>query len=549
MRTTVIAILHHGHASTARMEQLSEAFWWPGIQREKQEKAESCPSCRAAGKNIITQIPSTEKNSLEILTEPNQEIQLDFAGPIKSKTRGDVYILVAIDRFSKWPTAQISKCTDTRTVLNFLTKYFTDNGTPRTVIPDNGSCFKSSEFKQFCDGQNIKRIRCTPNLHTGTGLVERTIRTIKSFTRANMVDGLTFEDSVQLAIRSIRQTPHSRLKMTPFQMHLGRRPRTALANLIDKPECLLSNWKKKLTNYISVQPTELQVVTINDSDGEMADYLVLNDTRKRSRSVVSRGFKNYQFYEKENKPNSMKCGFKTNKILTAVAETDHTVTTSEGRTIRKKLASRPLKFQIPRKPEEPRKATNRCRRCGKFSSGELCETHLRLQTVEQDDNNNEPSTSHTIPMMPTTSNKKKRTHSRIITYDSSSRDSESNGYNEEKVSSDEEEEELPNITTLRAEIGREIDGIWSQTPMPSSPIGCSTEVATDITQPDTSGTPIHGQNTTITAEIEPDNAGKVGLKHRINVENNQLNLELEPRRSERIRTARRTVKLGGVEYF
>ena len=125
---------------------------------------------------------------------------------------------------------------------------------------------------------------------------------------------------------------------------------------------------------------------------------------------------------------------------------------------------------------------------------------------------------------------------------------ESNGNNEEKVSSD-EEEELPNITTLRAEIGREIDRIRSQTPMPSSPIDCSTEVATDITQPDTSGTPIHGQNTTTTAETEPDNAGKVGLKHRINVENNQLNLELEPRRSERIRTARRTVKLGGVEYF
>ena len=156
----------------------------------------------------------------------------------------------------------------------------------------------------------------------------------------------------------------------------------------------------------------------------MVDYLVLNATRKRGRSV-SRDFENYQFYEKENKPKSMKCGFKTNKILTAVAETDHTVATSEGRIIHKKLASRPLKFQISRKPEEPRKATNRCRQCGKFSSGELCETHLRLKAVEQDDNNNEPSTSHTLPMMPTTS-KKKRAYSRIITYDSSSRDSESN---------------------------------------------------------------------------------------------------------------------------
>ena len=115
-------MLHHGHISAVKMDQLAEAFWWPGMNREIQEKAESCPSCRAAGKNITIQIPSTEKNSLEILTEPNQEIQLDFAGPIKSKSRGNVYILVAIDRFSKWPTAQICKSTDTRNVLKFLTK-------------------------------------------------------------------------------------------------------------------------------------------------------------------------------------------------------------------------------------------------------------------------------------------------------------------------------------------------------------------------------------------------------------------------------------------
>ena len=363
MRTTIVAMLHQGHTSTAKMDQLAEAFWWPGIHREIKEKAETCPSCRAAVKNIIPQLPSTEKNNLEVLTEPNQEIQLYFAGPIKSKTRGDVYILVAIDRFSKWPIAQVCKTTDTRIVLKFLTKYFTDNGTPRCIRTDNGSCFRSNEFKMFCNDENVKRIRCTPNLHTGTGLVERTKRTIKSLTRAYMADGLTFEDRVQLAIKTIRQTPHSRINMTPFQMHLGRRPRTSLTNLIGKPECLLSNWKRTSTNHISAQPTELQVVTINDSDGEIPDYLVLNDTRKSGRSV-SRNFKKYQIFEKENKPTPKNCGFKTNKILTAVKKTDYTVTISEERIIHKKLASKPLKFQTSRRTDEQqRRVINRCRKC------------------------------------------------------------------------------------------------------------------------------------------------------------------------------------------
>ena len=334
MRTTIIAMLHQGHPSADKMDQSSTAFWWPGLHREIREKAENCPSCRASDKNLATQIPSTEKNNLEILSEPNQEIQLDFAGPIKSKTRGDVYILVAVDRFRKCPTAQICKYTDSRLVLKVLTKYFSDNGTPQSIRTDNGSCFKSSEHKEFCNQENLKHIRCSPNLHTGTGQVERTIRTIKSLTRANMADGVTFEEGVNLANKTIRQTPHSKLNMTPFQMHFGRKPRTAITNLIGRPECGFSNWKKTLTNYVLAQPTELQMFTINDSEGEMADYMILTDSKKRARPV-SREFKQYQFFEKENNSNAMKCRFKTNKILTAVFQTKHTITTSEGKVIQK----------------------------------------------------------------------------------------------------------------------------------------------------------------------------------------------------------------------
>ena len=246
--------------------------------------------------------------------------------------------------------------------------------------------------------------------------------------------------------------------MTPFQMHSGRKPRIALTDLIGKPECLLSNWKRTLTNFISAQPTELQVVTIKYSDGEMADYLVLNETRKRGRTV-SRDFKMYHFYEKESKPDSMKCSFKTNKILTAVKETDHTITTSEGRIIHKNLASKPSKFQTSRKTDEQKKATNRCHRCGKFSNGELCETHLRLQTTGQDPNNNiednEPNTSHTLPTMPM--KKKKQGYNLVVVYDSSSRDSDSVNNDADKDSSGEEVN--PEETGLRAEIGREIKNL------------------------------------------------------------------------------------------
>ena len=54
------------------------AFWWPGRYREIREKSENCPSCRNAGKNLTTQLPSLEVNRQELSTLSNQEIQLDF---------------------------------------------------------------------------------------------------------------------------------------------------------------------------------------------------------------------------------------------------------------------------------------------------------------------------------------------------------------------------------------------------------------------------------------------------------------------------------------
>ena len=64
---------------------------------------------------------------------------------------------------------------------------------------------------------------------------------------------------------------------------------------------------------------------------------------------MSKNFQEYQFFEKKSKPISMNSRFKTNKTLTAIKKTKHTVTTSDGRTIHKKQAFNPIKFQPSKK--------------------------------------------------------------------------------------------------------------------------------------------------------------------------------------------------------
>ena len=89
MRTTITAMLHQEHPSATKMDQSAAAFWWPGLYREIREKAENCPSCSSSGKNLTTQLPSTEKKQSRnfIRTEPRNPIGLCWPNKIKDSWR------------------------------------------------------------------------------------------------------------------------------------------------------------------------------------------------------------------------------------------------------------------------------------------------------------------------------------------------------------------------------------------------------------------------------------------------------------------------------
>ena len=119
LRSTVISLLHKGHPTINKMSMAARHFWWPGITEAMQKKSESCVPCKMSGKNIKPNIPSTEKNQLPTLSKPNEEIQLDFIGPITEKIHM-FYILLSMDRFSKRPAARFCKFTESQTAVRFL---------------------------------------------------------------------------------------------------------------------------------------------------------------------------------------------------------------------------------------------------------------------------------------------------------------------------------------------------------------------------------------------------------------------------------------------
>nr|GEW54571.1 hypothetical protein [Tanacetum cinerariifolium] len=70
---------------------------------------------------------------------------IDFMGPFPS-SKGNKYILVAVDYLSKWVEAKALPTNDARVVVKFLKSLFSRFGTPRAIISNRGTHFYNDQF-------------------------------------------------------------------------------------------------------------------------------------------------------------------------------------------------------------------------------------------------------------------------------------------------------------------------------------------------------------------------------------------------------------------
>ncbi|GKB24370.1 reverse transcriptase domain-containing protein [Tanacetum coccineum] len=116
---------HHGANLTAK-KVFDAGFFWPTIYKDAHELVKNCDSCQRQGK--ISQRDEMPQNSIQVC-EIFDVWDIDFMGPFPS-SRGNKYILVAVDYLSKWVEAKALPC-------KFLKSLFARFGAPRAIISEN----------------------------------------------------------------------------------------------------------------------------------------------------------------------------------------------------------------------------------------------------------------------------------------------------------------------------------------------------------------------------------------------------------------------------
>nr|GEZ49259.1 reverse transcriptase domain-containing protein [Tanacetum cinerariifolium] len=127
---------HHGPNYTAK-KVFDSGFYWPTIYRDAQDLVKNCDVCQRQGK--ISQRDEMPQNSIQV-SEIFDVWGIEFMSLFPS-SRGNKYILVAVDYLSKWVEAKALPTNDARVVCKFLNNLFARFGTLRAIISDRGTHF------------------------------------------------------------------------------------------------------------------------------------------------------------------------------------------------------------------------------------------------------------------------------------------------------------------------------------------------------------------------------------------------------------------------
>ena len=98
LRQTVLNSLHQTHPGSAAMLDLCQHVWFPNIHRTIVHMAQNWKHCTEQGKISKSIIGKKHSFLMEPVVKPNEEVQLDFAGPLPGELNTDAYILVAMDK-------------------------------------------------------------------------------------------------------------------------------------------------------------------------------------------------------------------------------------------------------------------------------------------------------------------------------------------------------------------------------------------------------------------------------------------------------------------
>ena len=251
LRQTLIGRFHSGsqgaHLGVTKLfALLSLKYYWPQMLDTVRDFVKACERCQRA-----KAAPRIHRTSRILNREALwSTVAFDFFGPLRKTARGNIYILVGIDHFSRWPEAIATRVANAEIVASFLhNKIISQHGTPTELLSDHGTHFTSHVISLLCQKYKIRRLMSTPYTPQSNGVVERFMGYLKT-ALITLIDQVPTAWDLHLSavLAAYRATPHPDSGESPFYLNKGYDPRLPEEVALDTPLPTASTmWHEQLT--------------------------------------------------------------------------------------------------------------------------------------------------------------------------------------------------------------------------------------------------------------------------------------------------------------
>nr|GFC23973.1 reverse transcriptase domain-containing protein [Tanacetum cinerariifolium] len=138
-------------------------------------------------------------------------------------SKGNKYILVAVDYLSKWVESKALPTNDARVVVKFLKSLFSRFGTPKAIISDQGTHFCNDQFSRVMEKYGVTHRLSTAYHPQTSGHVEVTNRELKRILEWTVGENRALWcDKLEDALWSFRTAYKTSIGCTPYRLVYGK---------------------------------------------------------------------------------------------------------------------------------------------------------------------------------------------------------------------------------------------------------------------------------------------------------------------------------------
>ena len=215
---------------TRTLHMLERFYWWIGMDISVRWWVRHCFKCQARKTSRLT--VRWPVISLPLPNGPGQAVSVDYFGPLPVTPRGNSYILLFTDRFSRRAdmyAVTAAEFTAEGTADIFINKYITLWGCPATLLSDNGLQFCSKLSQAVYRRLKVRKIATSSFHPNGNGGTERV-----NHTMAQMLSMVVNEQQNDWDVHlphvsfAYNNSVSAATGLAPNEVHMGRLPRLPL---------------------------------------------------------------------------------------------------------------------------------------------------------------------------------------------------------------------------------------------------------------------------------------------------------------------------------